>query len=158
MMQEKALMVEPTEPVWKMKRPLRVTLLAVYVFLVACWNGLRLGSAIFYWKTLAEYGSHPLYIAISGGVWFIAGLLLAWGLWRGKAWAWIAATGSAAGYGCWYWLDRLVLQKPHANWPFALIFTIVSLLFILLILFSRNTRRFFQRDTHERKYENPTTA
>jgi hypothetical protein len=142
----------------EIKRPRRVMLLALAVSVFTSWNGLRLGSAIFYWKTLEEYGSNPLYIAISGGVWFIAGLLLAWGLWRGKAWAWLAAIGGATGYGCWVWFDRLVLQKPHANWPFALIFTIVSLLFILLILFSRNTRRFFQRDTHERKPENPTPA
>jgi hypothetical protein len=150
--------MEPTEPIWKMKRPLRVTLLAVYVFLAACWNGLRLGSAIFYWKTLAEYGAHPLYIAISGGVWSIAGLLLAWGLWWGKAWAWIAALGCAAGYGCWYWLDRLILQKPHANWPFTLGASVIFLLFILFILFSRRPRQFLQSDAHERKSKNSTSA
>jgi len=142
----------------EIKRPGRVVLLALAVSVFASWNGLRLGEAIFFWKTLAEYGAHPLYIAMSGGVWFIAGLLLAWGLWRGKAWAWLAAIGGAAGYGRWYWFDRLVLQKPHANWPFVLGASVIFLLFILIILFSRNTRRFFQRDAHERKSENPTFA
>jgi hypothetical protein len=140
------------------KRPVRVTILALAVLAVAAINGLRLGEAIFFWKTLVEYGAHPLYMSISGGVWLVAGTLLTWGLWRGKPWAWVAALGGAAGYTSWYWFDRLVLQQPHANWPFALIFTVVSISLILVILFSHNTKRFFQRDTHERKSENPTSA
>jgi len=115
-------------------------------FWLVSWNGLRLGSAIFFWKTLAEYGAHPLYIAISGGAWLIVGLLLVWGLWWGKTWGWIAAIGSTAGYIAWYWLDRLVLQKPHANWPFALTATVITLLIIFPILFLYRTRLFFQRD------------
>lgn len=142
----------------KQHRPVGVTILAILAFLLAAWNGLRLGEAIFFWKTLAEYGAHPLYIAISGGVWFVAGLLLAWGLWRGKPWAWVAALGGAAGYASWYWFDRLILQQPHANWPFSLIFTVVSVSLILVILFSHNTKRFFQRDSHERKSKNSTST
>ena len=140
------------------KRPVRVTILALTVLVVAAINGLRLGEALFFWKTLVEYGAHPLYIAISGGFWFVAGLFLTWGVWRGKPWAWITAFGGAAGYTSWYWFDRLILQQPHANWPFALIFTLVSVSLILVILFSHNTKRFFQRDSHERKSKNPTSA
>ena len=143
----------------KKKRPFGVTFLAIYVFCLAAWNALRLGQSIFFWKTLANYGAHPVYIAVSGGVWLIAGLVLAWGLWLGKPWAWAASLGGAAGYGCWYWFDRLVLQKPQSsNWPLALAVTVAILLFVLLPLFSRSTRRFFQRDLHERKPQNPTTA
>jgi hypothetical protein len=140
------------------KRPVRVTILALAVLVVAAINGLRLGEAIFFWKTLVKYDAHSLYIAISGGVWFVVGLLLTWGLWRGKTWAWVAAFGGAASYASWYWFDRLVLQTPHANWPFALIFTVVSVSLILVILFSHKTKQFFQRDIHERKSENPTSA
>jgi len=118
----------------------------MYVFWLAAWNGLRLVEAIFFWKTLAEYGTHPIYIAVSGGVWLIAGLLLVWGLWLGKTWSWMAAFTGTAGYAAWYWFDRLVLQKTHANWPFALTATVVSLLIILPILSLRSTRLFFQRD------------
>ena len=126
------------------------------VFWFAAWNGLRLGEALSFWKTLEEYGAYPLYIAMSGGVWLITGLFLVRGLWQGKAWGRLAALGGAAGYASWYWFDRLVLQKPHANWPFAMIATIVFLLLILFILFSRGTRQFFQKDAYERKSETPT--
>jgi predicted permease len=126
------------------------------VFWLTIWNGLRLGEAIFYWKTLAEYGAHPLYIAITGGVWPVAGFFLVWGLWQGKSWGWVAVLVGTVGYTGWYWFDRLVLQQPHANWPFVLVANIVCLLLILIILFSRVTRRYFKRDANDRKPKNPT--
>ena len=138
------------------QRPLRINLLALLVLALAAWNGLRLGEAIFFWKTLENYGAHPLYIAISGGVWFIAGLLLGWGLWLGKPWAWAATLGGTVSYVAWYWFDRLVLQEPHANWPLVLIANIVFLILIFSILFSHKTRRFLKRDSNERKPQTPT--
>ena len=141
-----------------MKRPLRILVLAIFVVLFSIWNGLRLGETIFFWQTLGTYGAHPLYIAISGGVWMITGLLLVRGLWLGKAWGWAAALVGTVGYTTWYWFDRLVLQKPHANWPFIMIIDFVFLLIIQLILLSSKTRRFFQRDTYERKPQTPTIS
>ncbi len=140
----------------KRSRPFSVISLTVLVFWLTIWNGLRLGEAIVFWKMLAEYGAHPLYIAITGGVWTIAGLSLLWGFWKGKTWGWVEALVSAFGYTAWYWFDRLVLQQSHANWPFVLIANIVFLSVILLILFSRTTRQYFQRDAYERKPETPT--
>lgn len=140
----------------KKVRSTSITLLALFFLWLAAWNGLRFGETIFFWKTLVIYGANPLYIAISGGVWFIAGLLLVWGLWFGKTWGWPAALAGTVGYNAWYWFDRLVLQKPHANWPFALIVNIVLLLLILTILFAPGTRRFFKRDANERKPQTPT--
>ena len=140
------------------KRPLRIIFLALVVLAVAIWNGLRLGETIFFWKTLEQYGAHPLYIAISGTLWILIGLVVFMGVWLGKTWGWAAALGGTVGYITWYWFDRLVLQKPHANWPFVLILTLVLLLIILMILISRKTRRFFQRDAYERKPQTPTIS
>jgi len=140
------------------KHPLELTIFGLLVFGFATWNGLRLCAAISAWKVLAEYGAHPLYIAISGGVWLGSGLLLDWGLWQGKAWAWMAAIGDATGYGSWYWIDRLVFQRPRANWPFALAATIIIFIFVLFVLTTHGTRRFFQRDNHERKSKNSASA
>jgi hypothetical protein len=138
------------------KRPFRVICLAVIVAFYTAWNGLRFGETIFFWKTLGQYGAHPLYIAVSGAAWLCAGLLLVSGLWIGKVWGWVAMFGGTVGYTAWYWFDRLIMQKPHANWPFVLIANIVFLLIIFTILFSRKTRRFFKRDAYEQKPKNPT--
>jgi hypothetical protein len=130
-------------------RSIGVSILVIFVLLLAAWNGLRLGETIFFWKTLEGYGARPLYIALTGAVWLIAGFLLARGLWLGKAWGWAAAIGGTIGYTTWYWFDRLIMQEPHANWPFVLIVNIVFLLIIFMILFSPTTRHFFKRDAHE---------
>ncbi|MCX6038271.1 MAG: hypothetical protein NTW99_10350 [Chloroflexi bacterium] len=134
-----------------MKRPFSVTFLALIVVFTAVGNGLRLGEAVFFWKILEEFGANPLYISISGGTWLVAGIVIGYGLWRGRAWSWAAAFGGAAIYGFWYWFDRLVLQEPHANWPFALAFTVLLAGFFAFILFSPKTRAYFnkQETSHE---------
>jgi hypothetical protein len=132
-----------------MKRPIPVTLLALVVIAFTAWNCLRLGEAIHFWNVLIEYGTHPLYTAVSGGVWLAAGTLLTLGLWRGKAWAWIGALVGTAAYGFWYWIDKLIVEQPHANWPFAIEASAAFLVIVLLILFTPPARRYFQRDPHE---------
>jgi hypothetical protein len=133
-------------------------MLAIFIALIACWNGLRLGEAIFYWKTLFEYDTHPLYISISGGAWLFIGLLLSWAVWKGISWGWNVVVGGTAIYTSWYWLDRFILQEPHANWPFVMIINIILLTLIFWILLSQSTRRFFTRDVYERQPETPTTT
>jgi hypothetical protein len=138
------------------KRPLRIFILAMVVLTVATWNGLRLGEAVFFWKTLEKYDARPLYIAISGGIWMLIGLVLFLGLWLGKTWGWTAALGGISGYNIWYWFDRLVIQTPHTNWSFVLVVNFALLLIILMLMMSHKTRRYSKRDGYERKPQNPT--
>lgn len=144
--------------VTRRSRPIGVTYLAIFLFILAIWNGLRLGETIFFWKTLKGYGANPIYISASSGVWFIIGLFLVWGLWLGKNWGRAAVIGGLAAYTAWYWFDRLALQAPHANWPFILFMNIVLILSIFGILFSKQTRQFFKRVGDERQSETPTTS
>jgi hypothetical protein len=130
-------------------RPGNITVLSFFVFFFAAWNGLRLGEAIYYWKTLAEFDAYPLYIAISGGVWLIVGLFLVWSMWQGKVWGRKAALCAAASFTIWYWFDRSVLQEIHANWPFVLVVNMIFLLFMTTILFSHRARLFFTRDSYD---------
>jgi hypothetical protein len=129
------------------RRPTGVTLLVLFVLGVALWNGLRLLQTIVFWSILKEYLAKPgpLYAAISGGVWFLGGLSIAWGLWQGKNWACFAALGGVASYGSWYWVDRLVLQTPHANWLFSLAITILLEGCSAFLLLSPKTRVYFLR-------------
>jgi len=129
-----------------LKRPPGITIPALFVLCFTAWNGLRLGAAISFWDTLRQYDARPgpLYIAASGGFWLLAGLPLFWGLWRGKAWARIAALLTAALYTSWYWFDRLALQSvPHSNWPFVLCVNILILVFTAIALFNRQSTYFF---------------
>jgi hypothetical protein len=139
--------------VTQIKRPKRITLLVIAGLFFSAWNIVRLGETFFIWKRLVEYRSFPVYIALTAAGWAIAGLIIIWGLWIGKTWAWFATLGALASYVAWFWLDRYFIQRPPANqnWPYALIVTIIFAILTLLILFSDRTRQFFQRDTHERK-------
>lgn len=142
----------------KPERPNRVSLLVLLYLWLAIWNTIRLAEAIVFWKTLKSYSTSPLYIAISGGIWLVAGLILSVGLWHGKAWSWAAAIGGTGGYTLWYWFDRLVLQEPRANWPFALVITVFLLIFVSLALLTHPTRIFLQKTAYERTTETSKPA
>ncbi len=134
----------------KRERPIRITFLAIFALAFAAFYGLRVFDTVYYWKTLVEFGAKPVYILLSGLVWLALGLLLVWGLWDGKRWAWLTALAGAVFYVAWYWLDRLLLQHPHSNGTFALISSSVLLLLVLIILFTPRARNYFLEDTHAR--------
>ncbi len=131
-------------------RPIGIIILTAFILFYSAWNGLRLGEVFFFWKTLAKYGNHPFYIALSGGIWLTSGLVIAWGLWMSRTWCKLAAATGAITYTIWYWLDRLLLQEPHANWPFSLIVNIIILILIFLTLFSSKLSLLFMKNPYER--------
>jgi multisubunit Na+/H+ antiporter MnhE subunit len=78
-----------------------------------------------------------------------AGAFTFWGIWQKKAWTAKLLLGAAAGYTVWYWSERLIWQRPHPNWPFAVIVNLVLLGFILF------TTKSLSREAYEQKNENP---
>lgn len=130
-----------------MKRPFSVTILLWLVLSLTVWSGLRLASAILWWGTLLEFASPPgpLYIALSGAVWLGAGIGLFWGMWQAKPWIQIALLGVAAGLSVWYWCDRLLLQTPRENWPFALLATVLVLIVLSVCVYLPGTKTFFTK-------------
>jgi len=90
------------------------------------WNGLRLWRDNLLLENAGQYGAHPLYVAISGAVWLIAGCCLS-GVFGWESLGWAAALGGTVGYTTWYWYDRAGCAKPHANWPFVMIGNIIFL-------------------------------
>jgi len=136
-----------------MKRPFSATILLWLVLILITWSGLRLLSAIQWWGTLLEFASPPgpLYIAISGGLWLIAGIILLWGMWRIKAWIRHALLGTGAGFTVWYWGDRLLIQSAHENWPFATGATILLLIIVIVCIAHPSTKELFtQREKYDR--------
>jgi hypothetical protein len=136
-----------------MKRPFSVTILLWLVLSLTTWSGFRLASAILWWQTLIEFTSSPgpAYIALSGAVWLLAGIGLLLGMWQAKAWIRSALLGTGAGFSAWYWCDRLLLQSPRANWPFALAATVLLLMLLSICVYMPGTKIFFtKRETHDR--------
>jgi hypothetical protein len=140
---------------------LRLTLAGLFILTAALWNGLRMEQALLFGKTLAEYHLRlgPAYVAVSGGLWLVTGLILFLGLWTGQRWSRIAAIVAVCVYTAWYWFDRLVAQVLHINWPFALTATVVILVLILFALGSPKMAWFFrQKEAYERQSKDQPSA
>ena len=133
------------------KPSVRVTLLLWLVLSLTAWNALRVWTSIAWRTVLQEFSSQPAYtvIAISGAIWMVTGMILAWSIWQRKAWAAKLLLGASAGYTVWYWSERLIWQNPHPNWTFAVIVNLVVLGFILF------TTKSLSREAYEQKIENP---
>jgi hypothetical protein len=127
-------------------RPFRVTLSLWLVLLFTIWNILRVWTAIEWRAVLLEFGVllGPVYLVISGALWFVVGVALIIGILRIITWARFVLLWRAAGYTIWYWIDRLVWQEPRPNWPFVLILNLVLLVFVI---FASNS---LARNSYER--------
>ena len=136
-----------------MQPPNRIHLLVLFILAPMLWNGYRLIEALVFWKTLREFNAQPgpWYLAISGFLWFTCGIVLLVGILKRQAWGWYATLGAVVGYTAWMWVDRLFLQQPHANLPFAILVTLVCLAIVTTILISRKAKRYFHlgKGNHE---------
>jgi len=136
-----------TTPLVK-KRPRSVTLLAILVLIIAIINILRFALSIRYWVFLSSRSAvSPLYLALTGLVWSVAGAAVIWGLWYAKSWAPKLMRAVGLTYALYYWLD-LIFLKDHpisgtsgtvvallpTNWLFAAILTVIGLVFMEWVL------------------------
>ena len=104
------------------KRPFSVTVLIVGVLLSASLNVFRFILSISYYGFLSSrLAVSPIYLAMTGCVWGLAGLALVWGLWRGKSWSPRLTLAMALTYALYFWLDQLFLaEHPVSGAPLAL--------------------------------------
>jgi hypothetical protein len=134
----------------KVRRPRLVTFLSLVVLYVAADGWVRFVQALRNWEFLRGFIEYlPAYLAVSGLMWGIAGLPLAWGLWRGSAWAPRYTELAAILFSVYYWSDRLFLSGSpdrNLNWPFALGMNLVILVLFTWILARRNSSAYFRRD------------
>lgn len=121
------------------KRSFWVSLLAGIFLLLSILGWIRLQQAVAYWGLLEQLGAWPgpLYIAVGGILWGIAGLVPAWGLWSASRWGARAAWIAAPVFPLTYWADRLWFSPgagPFASWPFVLAVTAAWLVFVFAVL------------------------
>jgi len=134
-------------------RPTTLTYLALFFLVMALWNGLRFIEVAVFHSVLDEYKIREgsLYLGITGGFWCITGLVIFWGLWSRRVWAWYASFASVIGYGVWFWFDRLVFRIPNVNWSFAMMVTVPFVLIPIIVLLTPGIRRSFKKEMYERK-------
>ena len=134
------------------RRPFGVTLLALGVLILAGLNLNRFIEAIRLWGFLSRLlPVSPLYLAVTGFVWAMAGILIALGLWRGWHWAPRLTRLAVLAYLLYYWLDRLLIENQvgrQSNLPFAAGATLAVLVIVFWLLSLRKVKAFFG-ETHE---------
>jgi hypothetical protein len=143
------------------KRPFGVTLFLWLVLILSAWGAIRLFAALRWWDVLHEFDARlsPLYLSITGAGWVIAGGVLLWSMWSGKAWARWAIPVSIGIWLLEYWIERLFFQSPRANLPFALIASALLLILTIAITINRNTKNFFMKsEEHEQPNEDTIPA
>jgi hypothetical protein len=131
------------------------------VLSLSAWGAIRLLAALRWWAVLYEFDARlsPLYLFLTGAGWVLAGGVLLWGIWSGKAWAHWAIPVSISLWLVEYWLERSFFQLARANLSFAFIISTLLLLLTVIITFSQNTRNYFIRsEEHEQPNEDSTSA
>jgi hypothetical protein len=126
-----------------MNRPIRVTIIGIVAIISAVNNGLRLCEASLCWRVLGKYHASPLYLAMSGLTWLIIFSVLVYGIWGNKPWAWAGTIVGIYSFFAWYWVDRLIIEIPHANGPFSLVLTVLLLGISTTILLSNKMKAYF---------------
>jgi hypothetical protein len=126
------------------KRPLTVTLLALWVLTITLLNWVRFGYTLSDWSFNASIlPFSPFYVAGSGLIWGLLGLGVFGALWRGWRGARRLTTVVSSAYFIYYLVDRLWVARSAPLTPFSLIAG--SLLFIISywVVTRRKARAFF---------------
>jgi hypothetical protein len=117
-------------------------LLAATFLVLAVLGWIRFQQALYYAALFVQLGAWPgpVYIALGGALWGLAGLAAAWGVWRQARWGAPLARAAGLLFAVTWWADR-VWFSPGAGaftgWPFALGVTVIWLGFVFAA-----TRRF----------------
>jgi len=142
-----------------LKRPFGVTLLLWLVLMLIVWGAVRFFAALQNRDVLIEFNSSlsPLYLAITGSAWSVAGGVLLWSLFTVKAWSRQAILTFTIVWLLEYWIERgLFYKSPDPNLVFALMLSALLLVIVLAITIRENTRKFFTRsEEYEQRNQNP---
>lgn len=131
------------------------------VLFLSAWGVLRFLGALRWWDVLSEYGSRlsPLYLAITGAGWAVAGAVLIWSVWAGKRWAYPAIPLAVFLWLAEYWLERIFFQMPRANLSFMFSVTAILAGITLAITLNKSSRNFLMRsEEHEQPDQDTTPA
>jgi hypothetical protein len=136
------------------KRPFSVSLLAIVVLTFTSLHLVRFVEVLRLWDFLHELlPDLPLFLALTGAIWGVIGLVLVWGLWRGHPMAPQATRLAALVYAGYYWIDHLWLAasiEERRILPFTVGVTLVLLGFIYWTL-SRPRAKAFFGERHEQQ-------
>lgn len=137
------------------ERPFSVTLLLFGVLINAVFYINRFYQALKLWDFLTKLplSISPIYFILTGLLFGMAGLIVAWGLWVGGSWAPRATRVYVLAIAVYYWLDRLLIVNSEISRESSLISvigTIVILPLTFWVLMRSRSRSYFEEISLER--------
>ena len=126
----------PASPIAPQKRTLSFWLLWLAYLFVSVSGWMRLIASItdWYWLNQAGLTPGPLYLAVTGGMWGLAGLAaVLWIVFR-RPWYRLMGLGVALFITLTFWIDQLIVARSPLNLAFAAGFTLFCLAFVILVL------------------------
>jgi len=133
-----------------MRRPLRVTLIALAVLLLAAANLARSVQALKQAEYMRDLGLEGVFFALTatGAIWTAGFGAAGVGLLKLKRWARVWALAAIVLYQSNLWIIRLVFEKSEidiSTRPADAVISILSILLVWAILFTSRARRAFER-------------
>ncbi len=121
------------------RRPLSIVVLLVAFLLISLsgWTRMLYSILNWYWLNYAGVKPGPLYQAVTGGVWGLAGLVALVWLWRRLPGFRLAGSAAAIFLALIYWADRLIFANSGTggqNTIFAAAVTIMGLGYVMITL------------------------
>jgi len=133
------------------KRPRSITLLSIATLSFSLFYLLEFWQVVNQWETLSSLPLliSPKFQAVEGLFWSISGLLLTWGLWKGKGWAPSTTIAASLMIMVFSWIKLIWVFNPAvltSRWPITLAFSILGPGILLFILTRKSTRAYFGKN------------
>ncbi len=114
-----------------------VVQLGLLFLTLAGWTRMISTIINWYWLSFAGVAPGPLYLAVTGGLWGLAGLAAVIWLLLRRPWSSLIGTGVGLFFALTYWIDRLLVRVARGNEDnavFAISLTLLCLIYLLLVL------------------------
>jgi hypothetical protein len=137
----------------EMNRPRILSVLVIFIFLAALFQVYKFIQVLLQWSKLTELPLtvSPIYLAGSGIIWGLSGLVLSWGLWTGRSWSRKTGLVLSLAYAAFIWVDMTLIAEPDIlknRWLINLFYTILGLTSTWLVLNLTKTRNYISSKPH----------
>ena len=140
------------------RRPFSVTLLLWLVLFLSAWGAIRFVAALRWWNVLNEFDARlsPTYLAATGIIWTIIGIVLLWGIFTRRAWSRVAVLASVVAWQVQVWIERLMFESQVSNIPFVVTVSLLLLGVIIGLTIHKSTRSYLHKsEEHEQPEQHP---
>ena len=128
--------------------------------MLSVWGALRFAAALRWWDVLTEFESRlsPMYLALSGAAFCVAGGVLYWAAHTRRRWFRSALLVAAVLWYGQFWIERSLYPMAQANTGFVLIATTLLLAVVIVGSTLQVTRKYFLKsEAHEHADPTPKT-